>query len=186
MTIDLNGHAVKLEYAADAKPNNGGVFNIAGKNSNVTITDSSENQTGVVIGSDKTYTNKVTSAVRVGNYGKLTINGGHFYGTSNETSCVYVMTNLSSGNKATVTINGGKFETKSPSNGTYYVLNHQDGATTGCVITVNGGSFKNYEPGVTSVDPNNACTGKISLGEGCKTTSEKINGATWYTVCKES
>lgn len=137
-----------------------------------------------MIGSDKTYTNKVTSAVRAGNYGKLTINGGHFYGMSEGTSCIFVYTSMSSGSKATVVINGGKFETASPSNGTYYVLNHQDNATAGCTITVNGGSFKNYNPGVTVVDPVNAKTGIISLGAGCTTTSEEIDGATWYTVSK--
>ena len=182
--IDLNGHSVKLEYGAGVKPNNGSVFYIGGKKGNLTINDSSEAQTGAVIGSDKTYTNKVTSAVRAGNYGKLTINGGHFYGMSEGTSCIFVYTAMSSGSKATVVINGGKFETASPSNGTYYVLNHQDSATAGCTITVNGGSFKNYNPGVTVVDPVNAKTGIISLGTGCTTTSEEIDGATWYTVSK--
>ncbi len=180
VTVDLNGHSVKLEYAADVKPNNGGVFNVAGKKSLVTINDSSANGTGAVIGSDKSYSNRVTSAVRVGNFGKLIINGGHFYGTSESTSCIFVMTSRSSGSKATVTINGGKFETASALNNTYYVLNHQDSATTGCTITVNGGSFKNYNPGVTTVDPVNAYTGKIALGDGCKT--EK-NGE-WFTVTK--
>lgn len=182
--VDLNGHSVTLEYAADVKPNNGGVFNIAGKKSNLTINDSSAEQTGAVIGSDKSYTNKVTSAVRVGNYGKLTINGGHFYGMSEDTSCIFVMTSTASGSKATVTINGGTFETASALNGTYYVLNHQDSATTGCTITVNGGSFKNYNPGVTVVDPVNAKTGKIILGEGCTTASVETDGAIWYTVSK--
>lgn len=182
-TIDLNGHSVKLEYSSAAEPNNGGVFNIAGKKSSLTINDSSNGQ-GKVIGSDKSYPNKVTSAVRVGNYGKLTINGGHFYGTSEGTSCIFVMTSRSSGSKATVTIKGGIFETATPSNGTYYVLNHQDSTTTGCTITVNGGKFKNYNPGVTTVDPVNAYTGKIVLGTGCKTTSEVIGSDTWYTVSK--
>ena len=50
--------------------------------------------------------------------------------------------------------------------------------------TVNGGSFKNYNPGVTVVDPVNAKTGIISLSAGCTTTSEEIDGATWYTVSK--
>ena len=184
VTVDLNGHSIRLEYAAGAKPNNGGVFNIAGKKSNLTINDSSEAQTGAVYGSDKTYTNKVTSAVRVGNYGRLTINGGHFYGTSEGTSCIFVYTTMSSGSKAAVTINGGKFETATPSNGTYYVLNHQDSTTTGCTITVNGGSFKNYNPGVTKVDPVNARTGKITLGAGCTTTSAVDGSDTWYTVSK--
>ena len=184
VVVDLNGHSVKLEYGAGVKPNNGSVFYIGGKKGYLTINDSSEAQTGAVIGSDKTYTNKVTSAVRAGNYGKLTINGGHFYGMSEGTSCIFVYTSMSSGSKATVVINGGKFETASPSNGTYYVLNHQDNTTAGCTITVNGGSFKNYNPGVTSVDPVNAKTGIISLGTGCTTTSEEIDGATWYTVSK--
>ena len=183
-TVDLNGHTVRLEYADGVKPNNGSVFYIGGKGGNLTINDSSAAQTGAVIGSDKTYTNKVTSAVRAGNFGKLTINGGHFYGTSEGTSCIFVYTSLSSGSKATVVINGGKFETATPSNGTYFVLNHQDGATAGCTITVNGGSFKEYNPGVTVVDPVNAKTGKILLGTGCTTTPAEVDGATWYTVSK--
>ena len=184
VVIDLNGHSVKLEYADGVKPNNGSVLYVGGKKGNLTINDSSKAQTGAVIGSDKTYANKVTSAVRAGNYGKLTINGGHFYGTSEGTSCIFVYTSMSSGSKATVVINGGKFETANPSNGTYYVLNHQDSMSAGCTITVNGGSFKNYNPGVTTVDPVNAKTGKILLGEGCTTTSKEVDGATWYTVSK--
>ena len=184
IVMDLNGHTIKLEYAEGVKPNNGGVFNVAGKKSSLTINDSSEAQTGAVIGSDKTYTNKVTSAVRAGNYGKLIINGGHFYGMSEGTSCIFVYTSMSSGSKATVTINGGKFETASPSNGTYFVLNHQDNATTSCTITVNGGSFKNFNPGVTTVDPVNAKTGKIVLGKDCTTTENVVGSDTWYTVSK--
>lgn len=178
--VDLNGHSVTLKYGKDVKPNNGSVFYIGGRKGNLTINDSSEAQTGAVIGSDKTYTNKVTSAVRAGNYGKLTINGGHFYGTSEETSCIFVYTSMSSGSKATVVINGGIFETATPRNGTYYVLNHQDNASAGCTITVNGGKFKNYNPGVTVVDPVNAKTGKIVLGTGCTTTQD----GEWYTVSK--
>lgn len=183
--VDLNGHSVTLKYGEGVKPNNGSVFYIGGKKGNLTINDSSEAQTGAVIGSDKTYSNKVTSAVRAGNYGKLTINGGHFYGTSEGTSCIFVYTTMSSGSKATVTINGGIFETATPSNGTYYVLNHQDNATAGCTITVNGGKFKNYNPGFTVVDPVNAKTGKIVLGEGCTTTPiEENSDVTWYIVSK--
>ncbi len=181
---DLNGHSIKLEYADGVKPNNGSVLYIGGSKGRLTINDSSEAQTGAVIGSDKTYTNKVTSAVRAGNSGKLTINGGHFYGTSKGTSCIFVMTSWSSGSKATVVINGGKFETATPSNGIYYVLNHQDNATSGCTITVNGGSFKNYNPGVTVVDPVNVHTGKIVLGTGCTTTSETVGSDIWYTIRK--
>ena len=182
--LDLNGHTIKLEYADGAKPNNGSVLYIGGKKGNLTINDSSASQTGAVYGSNKTYTNKVTSAVRAGNYGKLTINGGHFYGTSEGTSCIFVMTSMNSNNKATVVINGGSFETATPSGNTYYVLNHQDNATAGCTITVNGGRFKNYNPGVTVVDPVNAKTGKISIGAGCRTTEEAKGSDTWYIVTK--
>ena len=182
--LDLNGHFIRLEYADEVKPNNGSVLYIGGKGGKLTINDSSASQTGAVYGSNKTYTNKVTSAVRAGNYGKLTINGGHFYGTSEGTSCIFVYTSMSSGSKATVVINGGSFETATPSGNTYYVLNHQDNATGGCTITVNGGRFKNYNPGVTVVDPVNEKTGKISLGTDCKTTEEVDGSDTWYIVTK--
>lgn len=186
--VDLNGHSVTLKYGEGVKPNNGSVFYIGGKKGNLTINDSSEAQTGAVIGSDKTYTNKVTSAVRAGKYGKLTINGGHFYGTSEGTSCIFVNTGTSSSYKATVVINGGIFETKTPYNGTYYVLNHEDGSkwkgSKDCIITVNGGSFKNYNPTVTIVDTDHSNTGKIVLGDGCTTTETKDGDVTWYTVSK--
>ena len=181
--VDLNGHSVTLKYGSGAKPNNGSVFYIGGGKGNLTINDSSNGQ-GKVIGTDESIKNKVTSAVRAGNYGKLTINGGHFYGTSEGTSCIFVYTSMSSGSKATVVINGGIFETATPSNGTYFVLNHQDNATGGCTITVNGGKFKNYNPGVTTVDPVNVKTGKIVLGEGCTTTETTEGKNTWYTVSK--
>ena len=183
VVLDLNGHSIKLEYADGVKPNNGSVLYIGGKNGNLTINESSAAQTGAVIGSDQTFTNKVTSAVRVGNYGKLTINGGHFYGMSAETSCIFVYTSMSSSSKATVVINGGIFET-TPSNGTYFVLNHQDNATAGCTMTVNGGTFINYNPGVTVVDPDNEKTGKITLGAGCTTTEEVHGSDTRYIVSK--
>ena len=184
VVLDLNGHSVKLEYADGVKPNNGSVLYTAGKNSSLTINDSSEAQTGAVIGSDKTYAGKVTSAIRINYKGNLTINGGHFYGMSEGTSCIHT-----TGTDATVIINGGVFETASPYNGTYYVLNHEDGSknswrTTRSKMIVNGGKFKEYNPGVTEVDPVNAYTGKIVLGSGCTTTSEVIDGVTWYTVSK--
>ena len=184
--IDLNGHTIRLKYGENIKPNNGSVLYIGGKKGNLTINDSSKEKTGSVISSDKNYTNKVTSAVRVGNYGRLTINGGNFYGASHETSCIFVYTSRTSGSKATVVINGGYFETTDSSDGKYYVLNHQDSATAGCTMTVNGGTFVNYNPGVTVVDPDNVNTGKISLGKGCTTKEEIKNGKTYYTVVKSN
>ena len=186
-TIDLSGHTVSLDYADDATPSYGGVFNVVGakaNQSNLTINDSSEDQSGAVIGSSKNYTNKVTSAVYVGKYGKLTINGGHFYGKSEDTSCIFVNTTRAASQKATVVINGGIFETTNSEGKIAYVLNHQDSNTPNCTITVNGGMFKNYNPGVTKVDPVNAYTGKIVLGTGCKTTETTDGTDTWYTVSK--
>ncbi len=51
-------------------------------------------------------------------------------------------------------------------------------------MIINGGTFINYNPGVTVVDPVNAKTGKISLGEGCTTTSTVDGDVTYYTVTK--
>ena len=186
VVLDLNGHSLRLEYGEGIKPNNGGVLNIAGKKSSLTINDSSTNKTGQVIGDSRTYSNKVTSAIRVGNFGKLTINGGNFIGTSEGTSCIFVMTSTASSSKATVVINGGTFKTEIADGpkGIHYVLNHQDSATTGCTITVNGGNFYNYNPGVTEVDPVNAKTGTIKLADGCKTTSKTVGKDTIYTVSK--
>ncbi len=183
-TVDLNGHSVELKYADNVKPNNGGVFNVAGKKSKLVIKDTSEKQTGKVIGDDKAYANKVTSAIRVGNYGKLDVYGGEFIGRSEGTSCIFTMTSRSSGSKATVNIYGGKFRTISPHNGTYYVLNHQDSMTTGCTMNVKGGTFVNYNPGVTIVDPINAYTGKVVLDSACTTTSKKVGNDIYYTVSK--
>lgn len=183
-TIDLNGHSITLDYAEGVKPNNGSVLYIGGKNSKLTINDSSADHKGAIYGSTKDYSNKVTSAVRVGNYGKLEINGGNFYGRSTATSCIFVMTSSTSGSKATVTINGGYFQTTKDSSGKYYVLNHQDNATTGCTITVSGGTFRGYNPGVTVVDPVNAKTGKITLAAGCTTTEKTEGNYTYYTVTK--
>lgn len=184
-TLDLNGHSLTLEYGEGITPNNGSVIFVAGKYSKLTIIDSSESQNGSVYGSENNYPNKVTSAVRVGNYGKLVINGGNYYGMSEGTSCIFVCTSRASSACATVTINGGYFSTASPSNGTYFVLNHEDSTTAGCKITVNGGKFKNYNPGVTAVDPVNAYTGIIVLGTGCSTTSETNGSDTYYTVSKK-
>ena len=167
-SIDLNGHSLELVYGENAKPNNGSVLYIAGKQGKLTITDSSESKTGKVIGADRDQPNKVFSAVRVGNYGKLIIDGGNYYArgtTSNP--CIFVCTSTVSSNSASVTINDGYFETATAYNGIYYVLNHQDSSTRDCKITVNGGTFKNYIPGTTPVDPVNAKTGKIILGNGC-------------------
>lgn len=77
--------------------------------------------------------------------GKLTINGGTYYGGS-ECSCIYLFNSAQNGvqNKGSIEINGGTFKVKAPWNNFYYVLNQQNGAEG--TITVKGGTFENYDP----------------------------------------
>ncbi len=184
-TVDLNGHSVTLEYPEGSAPrfSQNGVFTVRGSGSSLTINDSSAEQTGAIYGTDTPYDKKVTSVIYAARNAKVIINGGHFY-SRNDSACIYTNTAYNANSAAFVTINGGIFEVKTPSNGKYYVLNHEDRNTPSCKMTVNGGKFKEYNPGVTEVDPVNAYTGKIVLGSGCTTTSEVIDGATWYTVSK--
>ena len=73
------------------------------------------------------------------NGGKLTINGGTYYGGS-ECSCIY----LFKYEYGSIEINGGTFKVNGPWNNFYYVLNQQNGATG--TISVKGGTFENYDP----------------------------------------
>ena len=78
--------------------------------------------------------------------GKLTINGGTYYGGS-ECSCIYLFNSARYDgiqNKGSIEINGGTFKVKAPWNNFYYVLNQQNGAEG--TITVKGGTFENYDP----------------------------------------
>ena len=64
-------------------------------------------------------------------------------------------------------------------------LQRQDGVTDRKFAILQGALWcKGYNPGGTVVDPVNSGTGVISLGTGCTTTSEEVDGATWYTVSK--
>lgn len=83
--------------------------------------------------------------------GKLTVNGGTFYGGS-ECSCIYLFNSSKYDgvqNAGNITINGGSFKVNAPWNGFYYVLNMQnsdgDKLQQG-TITVKGGKFENYDP----------------------------------------
>ena len=182
--LDLNGHELSLFYMENSKVNNGSTLYIA--RGTLSIKDSSEKNTGAVLGSSVAHPNRpnyVYSAIRIGLSGKLNIYGGIFKARAEQTSCIYTF-----GKNAVVNIYGGIFETASPSNGIYYVLNHEDGKdgasynnkTGNSKMIVSGGKFKNYNPGVTPVDPVNTGTGKIVLGEGCTTTQD----GEWYVVSK--
>ena len=78
--------------------------------------------------------------------GKLTINGGTYYGGS-ECSCIYLFNSAKYNgvqNKGSIEINGGTFKVNAPWNNFYYVLNQQNGSEG--TITVKGGTFENYDP----------------------------------------
>ena len=179
-TLDLNGHTISLEYAATSSVNNGSTLYIA--NGTLNIIDTNPSNVGSVLGAPKAHPRRpsyVYSAVRTGYKGKLKIYGGYFKARLLETSCIYTYAT-----SATVDIYGGKFETASSFNDTYFVLNHEDGLSGGSKMIVHGGSFVNYNPGVTVVDPVNAKTGTISLASGCTTTETTEGSNTIYTVTK--
>lgn len=78
--------------------------------------------------------------------GKLTINGGTYYGGS-ECSCIYLFNSARYDgvqNKGSIEINGGTFKVNAPWNNFYYVQNQQNGSEG--TITVKGGTFENYDP----------------------------------------
>ena len=183
--LDLNGHSVSLKYGAEVKPNNYATIYIGGKYSNLTIIDSSTEKTGSVYGPELTVSGYAPCAVRTGNYGKLNIKGGNYYGLGDGNPAIFTCTSMASSTAATVKIYDGKFMSSNPFNGIYYVLNHQDSSTTGCKMTIYGGTFVNYEPGVTPVDAKNAKTGKIALASGYKIISENKGNDIWYTVVAE-
>ena len=183
--VDLNGHTLALVYSTTSSVNNGSTFYIV--RGTLTIKDSSIKSTGTVKGAPAVHPNRPSypySAVRIGTKGNLNIYSGNFIAPLKDQPCIFTYNNY-----ATVNIYGGKFEVGTDANsGVSFVLNHQDGdkwnSTAASRMYVYGGSFKNYNPGVTPVDPVNAYTGKILLGEGCTTTSEVIGSDTWYTVSK--
>lgn len=182
-TLDLNGFTLSLVYADDVKPNNGSTISVA--RGTLTINDSSSAKSGKVYGPvENSKKSTVYSVIRLNYRGKLNINGGYFKALAEETSCIYT---FSTG--CAVVINGGEFETKSAYNGTYFVLNHQDGSTKwnvtgGSTMTIYGGTFYNYNPGVSVVDPVNSGTGTIKVAEGYVTTEVAYDGGTKYVVSK--
>ena len=186
ITIDLNGHSVELEYNNNSKKNNYATFSTGGSRSKLVILDSSELQTGKVYGPDITIANKAPCAIRTNANANLEINGGHFYGRGQGNPCIYNF-----GRNATINIKNGEFETQSDYNNKYYVLNHQDGTKwqnmSSSKMIISGGTFYNYNPGVTKTEQDNSFAGKIYLADGYKTIEEKIlTGGTKYKVVKSN
>lgn len=105
----------------------------------------------------------------------LTINGGNF---------VAGMTVAQGEAQSSIVINGGTFSTLVPNeNNVYYVLNKIDGSAA--TITVNGGRFKNFDPGKAKTDPAGSATYVSYLGTGCTSTEDNsVAGEKWWVVTK--
>ena len=186
ITIDLNGHSVELEYNDSSKKNNYATISTGGRGSKLVILDSSESQTGKVYGPDITINGKAPCAIRTNANANLEINGGHFYGRGQGNPCIFNW-----GTNATINIKNGEFETQSDYDNKYYVLNHQDGTKwqnmSSSKMIISGGTFYNYNPGVTKTEQDNAFAGKIYIADGYKTIEEKIlTGGTKYKVIKSN
>ena len=103
--------------------------------------------------------------------------------------CIYAGSNANT-TSGKITINNGKFEFITPDgyngeNGDKYLINCADSGT-GSLITVNGGTYKNYVPGKEPVGVD-----EVKLGEGkavynnnneIVSTAHSGEGETWYTV----
>lgn len=111
--------------------------------------------------------------------GKLTINGGTYYGGS-QSSCIYLFNSSRYGlpNNGSIEINGGTFKVNAPYNNFYYVLNQQNGATG--TITVKGGTFENYNPAGGDDHDQPTCF----VAEGYSSVKINDNPAT-YRVAKK-
>lgn len=178
VVVDLNGHSAKLEYADDVKPNNGGVFNVAGKKSSLTINDSSAAQTGadLTISGNGTLKAKENDcyAVDVQDGSTVTIKDGTFIGNIH---AVYVQ-------QGTAIIEGGFYsvQQKYPdaSKADEFVLNCYDAnreAGTAKII-VTGGTFVNFNPADCYAE--GAHTNFVA--DGYKVVSEVKGSDTYYTV----
>lgn len=152
--IDLNGK--KLTYSGS-----GATFGIyVGSGANLTILDSSFDNSGRLETS-----NSNAWVVQVGK-GTANIYGGNF-STAND-CCIYA-------NNGKINIYGGKFECNGNDQLTLNIGNNYRGEGRG--IYVYGGTFKNFEPGVTNAE-------EVFLGDGYQVTSESSGSDIWYTVSK--
>lgn len=122
-----------------------------------------------------------------GDYGaKITINGGHYKGSKQNTEVIYA-----SGN-GQIEINGGRFEALTTSSGhgsgsnlgkEVIILNLHNNGAAGCSIVVKGGSFKNFNPAdnVAENPKHNFCAeGYVSVANG--EWFDVVKGATVASV----
>lgn len=159
--IDLNGHTLKYTYDEEkigypqaGEPQCWHGFYVD-NGATLTIIDSSDDNSGMVYSDDPVGTYIVCA---VGN-STVNIYGGHYH--SKDGAAIYK-------NNAYVNIYGGKFETD---NHTDQLLNEGNNFRSYGPFMLYGGSFKNFEPGVT-----NAVENKLAYAR--KTNKD----GDWYNV----
>ncbi len=182
MILDLAGHTITVKVVQDdtTNPDNPiySAFKIvSGKN--LTIEDSVGGG-GIItadayISEDKVAVDYVFDVIGATSDCVLTINGGTFTG---------VMSVAQVDNSSSIIVNGGTFSALVPNeNDVYYVLNKIDGSEA--TITVNGGRFKNFDPGKAKTDPAGSATYVSYLGTGCTSTEDNsVAGEKWWVVTK--
>ena len=157
--LDLNGKNITGNF-------NDGTSSAAGKSILTFLSDATISGGGKVEN-----TNEDGYAVTIidldGGSNTVTINDGTYI---SNIVAVYVW----SGN---LVINGGHFETTNED--TRYVINTYDQNKDRASITVNGGTFVNFNPAESPCGE-----GEITLGEGCIVTEEVHGEDTWYIVTK--
>ena len=182
MVLDLAGHTITVKVVQDDTTNPDNPIYSAFKivsGDNLTIEDSVGGG-GIItadayISEDKVAVDYVFDVIGATSDCVLTINGGTFTG---------VMSVAQVDNSSSIIVNGGTFSALVPNeNDVYYVLNKIDGSEA--TITVNGGRFKNFDPGKAKTDPAGSATYVSYLGTGCTSTEDNsVAGEKWWVVTK--
>lgn len=159
-SIDLNGHTL-------TNVGTGFAFTVSGSDTQLTLIDSSKEQSGTIYGG-KGGNNQ---ALNVSGRATVDIYGGNYTVGSDKNglgnSCVEV-----AGLGGTVNIHGGTFSSEAAYNDFYYVLNTtQTQGTTGAIF-VYGGKFLHFDPSKgddssTSNGGSNSSVQGSYLAEGC-------------------
>lgn len=189
VTVTKTGINIKLNGFDITAPSTD-VFEVTGS-----LTIDGDDNSIVSAGTEKENTGSVC-AVWAHSSGSVTINGGYYKVGPDKNDlrndCIYAGWNNDpdGASAGTIIINGGKFEFITPDgytgeNGDKYLINCADSGT-GSLITVNGGTYKNYVPGKDPVGVD-----EVKLGEGkavynnnneIVSTAHSGEGETWYTV----
>lgn len=199
--IDLNGYTITITDGTKVRLAGNsymycGIYSSA-LPSTLTISDGSAAKTGAIVNSIVPETGNYAviaylreydlvinggsftsshQSVWVANGNTATINGGTFNVTTHN-ECIY-------NQKGNIYIHGGSFEAAS----CQYLINNLDSAASTNVISIDGGSFKNFNPACHNVDGPDAPTSFIASGyevecDGAVATSAHSGSEDkWYSV----